>query len=345
MALFTDTDVASLAAMRSLDNEVAAVAENASRGRNSSEIVLSGTPDSITSQAWSECRSKLEASLVSFSTYIGSPGMQAHIAAVMNTGSNWGGFGTRAQIRLSQIVVSDTYYANSLSPIERWVTYTALRLAFQELSNRLGGNDKIDRFEIKRQRYDTEARRVWQQIVAQGLPIVQCFFDAPGSIHAYNAGIWGPSCVSQTPDPNNTNADDQSIRIAITYVDADYYSSPTDKRNAESGPSQILTSILPASTLLNFNIATLNPPNMATPPPTGLSQPFAPFHTASHWQIYAGPAAPNLPLYLQVPMIPISQQSATLPATLLTTGPILDKGQHPSSNGGNLIFANAVTRG
>ena len=140
--------------------------------------------EDICSQAWGECRAKLEAALTTFSTYIGTGGQQAHLGAVLNTGSPWGAFGIRAALRLNQIVVGDTYYSNSLSIIERWVTYAGLRLAFQELSNRFAGKDQEDRFEAKRKRYQDMEDRLWQTLFLPESPMWSVTSTGPAPLMA-----------------------------------------------------------------------------------------------------------------------------------------------------------------
>src|SRR6185437_9665958 len=124
--------------------------------------------------------------------------------------------------------------------------------------------------------------------------------------HDYQSGSWNAANLSNTVDVSNTNVTDQNIRVAITYYDNTVYVSPSNKGNGESGPSAILDYVLPASQLLNIDISSLNPPNTAVPPPTGLSQGVAPYNNASHYLSYVGTNDLNAPLYLQGSGTPIA---------------------------------------
>src|SRR6185437_1356572 len=164
--------------------------------------------------------------------------------------------------------------------------------------------------------------------------------------HDYQSGSWNAANLSNTVDVSNTNLTDQNIRVAITYYDNTVYVSPSQKGNGESGPSAILDYVLPAGQLLNIDITSLNPPNTAVPPPTGLSQGVAPYNNASHWHVYTGTADPVGPMFLQTGPtgIPIAAKSATLQATLATNTALLGPGQSPMASS-NLIFGNSLTRG
>jgi hypothetical protein len=340
--LLTDSDVATTEIISTLDPETMVVADALAKGRFL--LPLSG-PNSVCQRAWVECRSKLEAALATFTTYFGTTASQSHLAALNNTGG-WYGTGTRARLRLSQIVVHDTYYSNSLSPIQQWVGYTALRILFQSAAFHFAAakTSNTDRYEQKSEHYCKQEARLWGQVLAQGLPYVFSYFSCPGAIHDYQTGTWGASNLSNTVDVDNTNPVDQSIRIAITYYDNTNYVSPVNKNNSESGPSAILDYDLPAGQLLTIDITSLNPPNIDVPPPTGVSQGVAPYMNASHWQIYIGSSDPNAPLYLQVSGIPIATKVHTLPATFSVNTAVLGPGQTPQA-ASNLDFGNLITRG
>jgi hypothetical protein len=339
MSLFTDTNVTSPDLLMQLDPE----AESVLRIQTRQQADAPGlTLDNLCLQAWQECRSKLEAALASFSMYVGTAGSEAHIAAVLNTGV-WGA-GTRARLILNQVISSDTYYAQSLSPLERWVTYVALRLTFQTAADRFDTGGKGDRYGKKEARYAERAKQMWAQVVAQGMPFTASYLDCPGSVHGWQSGIWDTTCLSLSPDPNNTNANDIDVRIAITYYDSSVYISPTQKMNGESGPSTILSTTIPAGQIQTVNIAGLNPPTSGNVPNVGLSQGVAPRLNTTHWQIYAGSNTPGSPLYLQAPAIPIANKTASLPATLQLSGPQIDNGQVPDSRG-SALFGDVVVRG
>lgn len=339
MALYTDSDCTNSAALAQLDPEVNAVLDAVGKGANKSALAITD----ITSRAWVECRSKLEAALATFSTYIGQAGSEAHLAAVLNTGLY--GMGNRPRIRLGQIIASDTFYANSMSAIQQWVSYTALRLLFQAASYHFATSDsKADRYERKEANYDRQAKRLWSQLVTQGLPWILSPIDCPGSIHGWNAGTWDATALSFTADLSNTNSQAQDIQVAITYYNATSYVSPTSKGNSESGPSAILQTTIPPDQLLSVSIARLTPTSATNTPNVGLSQGVLTFLTPTHWQVYAGTNTPNAPLYLQAAGIPISTAVVTLPATLATSGYILQKGQVPEAVG-SLLFGQIITRG
>lgn len=336
MSLFSDFNCTHERFITSLDPEAAAVLRTSHPKQSDSAII---SLDQICSRAWAEARSKLEAALQCFSLYVGTAGSEAHISAVLNTGL-WG-FGTRARIILSQLIDSDSLYSDSISPLQQWVTYLALRLIFQTAADRL---DKNDRYARKEERYAKRAKELWSQLLSQGLSFTNSYFDCPGSLHGWQAGIWDTTCLSLSADPNNTNANDMDVRVAITYVDNTVYVSPTNKQNGESGPSKIVATTIPAGQLLTVSIASLNPPSANNVPNVGLSQGIVPRNLASHWQIYAGTGVEGSPLYLQVPMIPVGTTAAALPATLRLSGPQLDNGQVPSAQG-QLIFGNLIVRG
>jgi hypothetical protein len=260
LSLFTDSNVTDASLMQRLDPEVESVLA-AERKNNAAPAITIDGPGGIAENAWSECRSKLEAALASFNTYIGASGTQPHIAAVLNTGSLYGQ-GNRPRLRLQQIIASDFYYANSLSPIQRWVTYSALKMLFQTAANRFLGNANKsgDRYEKKYEFYGMKEAELWRHLLSQGIPWVYSGLDCPGAAHGWNAGVWDESAFTFSTDTANTNATDQTVRIAITYFDGTNYISPTLKNNSESGPSRILETTIPAAQLLTVSIARLNPP-------------------------------------------------------------------------------------
>lgn len=339
--LYTDSDCCSSDILAQIDPEVLSVIASASKpGQPALQI---DGPLGVCRQAWAECRAKLESSLASFSTFVGTAGMQAHLAAVYNTGGWWGGNGTRPRLRLNQIVVGDTFYSNSLSPLQRWVTYSALMLLFQTMANRLDSKDKSgDRYEKKRAFYEKERARWWSMIVSQGLPYVFSFLDRPGSTHGYNAGIWDNTALTLTSG-ETVWTEPVPAKIAITYVDQRKYVSPSYRQNAESEPSEILTVNVPPNEPLTVSIASLNPPNTYNPPDLGVSQPVAPMLNASGWHIYAGTG--NGPMYLQTTTgpIPITQPSATI-LEFRFSGVTMQPGQAPEGSG-NALFGNVVQRG
>lgn len=338
MALFTDSHVTSPALCLGLDPEAETVL---SSGKKPGQNIL--TLEAVCEQAWSEARSKLEAALATFSTYIGLMGMQAHLSAVFNTGGYYGN-GTRAKLRLSQIVTQDTYYAESLSPIERWVTYEALRLLFQTMANRLDSKEKSgDRYEKKRAFYQSQSEKQWRQIASQGMPFVLSYLSRPAALHDLNTGIWDNTALSLAAIDGQVTPymEPVNLRLAITYV-SDTYLSQASKNNGESAPSEELTILVPPGQFLTVSIASLNPPSVANVPQVGISQGAAPRMNAIGWNIYASDQ--NGPLWLQnAAVIPIAMQSYTL-TQFVRGGYAMDRGQSPFA-GGNLILGNTIQRG
>jgi hypothetical protein len=344
LMLWTDNDVTSAIKIRQIDPEVDAVIKSESAKSGVPTILLDG-PGSISASAWTECRGKLESALASFNCFFGQSGMQAHLSAVMNY--SWYGNGTRARLRLNQIVLSDSYYANSQHPLERWVHYCALALLFQTASNRYWSDAKRgDRYEKKFQFYTDLAAKQWRRVLNVGIPFVLEFLDCPGSLHGWRSGLWDATNLSTSVDGANTNSTATNINLAITYTDASSYISPITKNNAESGPSAVLNYTLPQNTLLAISIATLTPPSPTNIPNTGVSQGIAPQRFPTHWNVYASSAEyDNAPLFLQnASPLPLTTLTFTLAPTLLINTPVMDSGAVPSV-GSNLIFGNVVVRG
>lgn len=331
MALFTDSDIASLALMSQIDPEMNNVAS-----------LIGSTPiegpGSICETAWSECRSKLEAALALYSTYYGCSGMQAHMSALLNTGS---GNGNRPRLRLNQVVVSDVYYANSLSPIQRWVTYSALKSVFQTAAHRVGAKKgtESDRYDAKRTFYEKKQDELWRQLMNQGMPALSSYLDGPGAKHSYQSGTFTPSNLILTA--GGTSTAELLVNVAITYFDATQFIDPLNKNNSESGPSAIQSFTIPAGNLLTVDINSLSPPDRNNPPNLGISQGIVPFMGADGWNIYVG--QPGAPLYLQTPNgIAITQKTYTLSGAPVLSGYQMDSGQKPLTNA---IFGQIVQRG
>jgi hypothetical protein len=334
--LFTDSDLITGAQLVSLDPEVNAVIEMCQKGPTA-PIVLEGS-GSICEEAWIECRNKLEAQLQLFSILYGQPGQQAHLSAVFNTGLF--SQGTRARLRLNQIVAHDIYYNASVSQIQKWVRFEALQILFRAASNRLRASKDEDRYERKRKQYEYDAKIAWERLRASGLPYVFAYLDAPGAKHAVRAGSWSAANLSQIA--TGTSAQ-QSIFVAITYCAAPPYVSPTDKGNAESGPSAVLSMTLAQDHVVSVSIANLMPPDGSNPPHVGLSQGVAPFLTATHWNVYVGGSATDLYLQNSDP-IPIATKTYQLPDAPVLSGNGLEPGQFADPTA-NILFGNLVTRG
>jgi hypothetical protein len=322
--LFTDSDIVTSDMLMQIDNEVLTVANS---GKPS--VSVDG-PGSICEQAWRECGQRITSAQQLYSTYLAQPGMTSgHLAAVLNVGIP---ARTQPRCRLNQIVAHDPNYAASFSAIQLWMIYTALALFFRNASSRLGK----DRFEEKMKRFREDAQSQWRQLRATGLPMVYQPMEAPGAKHSYAAGAWGLSNLSSVAGGSSTQ---QQVAVAITWYDASKYTSQTNKGNAESAPSGVLTySINPNSTLA-VDIASLNPPTGAMDPVGTSSGTWLPLN-ATHWNIYAG-ATPDA-MYLQQGGIPIATKTFTLAGAPVFSGSIMRQGQWADLN---IVFQNTVSRG
>ena len=330
MGLFVDTDVVTAADLGQVDSEAVLAANTAKP-----PIVLDGDR-SIAESAWNDCQHEVLAAMQSYVSFPAQTGMPAtHLAAITNVGVP---ARTQARVRLNQIVVSDSAYLRSHSPFHVWMTYHALANLFRDASIRMGK----DRYEEKYLRYLEVSKACWRKLRSTGLPFVYQPLEAPGAKHAFSAGTWSAANLSGTGGSPLTG---QSLVVAITWVDGSKYKSQTDKHNAESGHSELLTFTVPDLSYLTVSIASLNPPN-GQPDPVGLAGGTWTPLNASGWNIWVGqPVAPNSNLepvmYLQQENIPIATKSFTI-GDPVYSGSILGKGQYADLN---LVFMNVAMRG
>lgn len=325
MALFTDSDIVTSAALQQIDSEVLSVAKAAKPA-----IVIEGA-SSICEQAWQECGRKVLQAMQSYVSYPAQTGMPAsHIAAVTNVGVP---ARTQSRVRLNRIVATEAQYGGMKSQIELWLAYYALFLLFRDAAARLGN----DRYQEKMERYQDAAIACWRGLRTEGLPMVYSEMEAPGAKHSVRPGTWADANLSEVA---GTGAVGGSFRVAITYCDATRgYASQSSTGNAESAPSEILPRAVAPDYVLGVDITSLNPP-VGQQDQVGLSQGSWTPLTATHWNLWVGAA--DGPLYLQQEMIPIATKTATLAADPVLSGSTLGAGQYPDLN---LVFQNVVMRG
>lgn len=336
--LFVDSDIIGAPDLNRLDSEVSAVA------CTTKPVIVVDGPGSICEAAWTECSQRILGAMQSYVSYPAQTGMPAtHAAAVTNVGIP---ARTQPRVRLNQIVASDPNFSASQSPMQTWMLYHALALFYRDASSRLGK----DRYQEKYKRYLSDADFKWRGLRNNGLPMVYQPLEAPGAKHAFRAGAWGVSNV--TGSSGGTNAEAQSIVVAITWYDGSKYKSrltPPDgdldpQHNAESAASATVAFVIQPDQLLTVDISTLTPPT-GNPDPVGLaSGTWSPLK-ATNWNIYVGlPSASAFvapTMYLQAEGIPIGTKSWMLAADPVYSGPTLLPGQYPDLN---LVFLNIAMR-
>jgi len=320
--LFTDSDVTSAADLLQIDSEVSTVA-NASKPA----IVVDGA-GSICELAWRQCGQKiLTAQQLYSSVFVAVGTSGSHQAAVNYIG---GPARNQARTRLNQVVATESQYANTSSPIQLWLAYSALAMFYRDASARKGN----DRFQEKYNRYLENADFQWRQLRQLGLPWIAQPLEAPGSKHGVNAGTWAVANLSTVAGSGT----EQALQVAITYYDGSKYISEANTANAESGPSEILAFAQPDASVVRVSIASLNPP-AGVMPQVGLSQgAYTPLN-ATHWILWLGAAAG--PLYWQA-AVPIGTKTFTLAGDPVLSGAMLGAGQYPDLL---LVFQNLVGRG
>lgn len=329
--LFSDSDIVSAINLAAIDSEIAAVANS-----TKPPISIDGS-GGICEQAWRECSHSILSAQQVYSTYLAYPGFTgAHLGAIYNTGIP---SVTQGRIRLSQVVAHEAAYAAAASPIQTWLTYTALYMFYRNASSRKGD----DRYQEKMDRFRADAQSAWRTLRTLGLPCISRPLEAPGAKHSFRAGTWTAANISSAAG-GSTNAV-QPLSVAITYYDSSKYVSQSSNGNAESAPSAVVPFSLAALSLLKVDITSLYPPT-GTDDPVGVSQGTLTPLTATHWNLWAGPAASDpsaVPtLYLQKEGIPIATKTWTLAADPTFSGSPLGQGQYPDRA---LTFQNVVMRG
>jgi hypothetical protein len=317
--LFTDADFVTWADMLAIDPEISRVAK--------AESITIDTPAGIAAQACGEVGQKLISEnqlYTGFAPPVAMPYTQT--AAVLNM---VGPSVNRSRVSLSQIVVSSANPTDSslsqASVVKRYAIYHALylfyRAAFFKKAN--------DRFDNKRKEYREEMRRyVWPRLFNTGCPVVYNPLACPGAIHEYNAGSWGSANVHGV---SGTNPDaTANYDVAITWVDNTKYLSPTQKANAESSTSALVTVVVPSAHVIRASIAGLNPPNGQNPVNVALGQGLLIPGKASGWNLYVGLQGQTMFLQNSSP-IPIATLTYTLSGPPTLCGYAADLGQWPDA--------------
>jgi hypothetical protein len=322
--LFTDADCLTIQDLAIIDPECTGVASS-----EKPAIVLSG-PNSIIRHTMEECGNELMAKFQNFSGYLVSPGLSLnHIAAVMNIMST---AISRPRMRLNQVVaIGPNPTKNAM---KHWLEHTALRNLYRAAFARFSRNE--DRYQKKLEWWDEEATRAWKQLIYQGVPVVLQPLPCPGALREFNAGTFDTTCVtaggSGSADPGST------WNVAITWVGAAYV-SPSNKNNAESAGSAVVTVNTTSGQVLTVSIANLNPPT-STLPPIGTADNIYNQVSASGWIIYC--SSGNGPFYQQNSTpIPVGTTSYTLPAAPVQSGAsTLQAGQFEDYNfsWANILF-------
>lgn len=312
--LFTDADIQTADALLAIDSEVPRVAQ-------AENLLLAGPgQNSICRQAMTECAHWITAEMQSHggvATGLGISG--GHTAAVLDIG---GAPSAVPYCRLSNVVASGNY-DNMQSNIERWVIYKTLALFYRAATNR-----KVnDRYEGKYRQYKADADNAESYLKSSGLPIVMSPLPCPGSAMEPDSGAWDATCVSLVSG-SGTSTD--NYQIAITYLDSSLYVSPTDKGNAESGPSARIERVAESGKVFRLSISTLNPPTGSTPK-RGTAEGSVSYLTATHWNVYVGKVGGRMFLQNGLP-IPIGTTTYTLSGDPALTGDLLGLGQYPDSN-------------
>lgn len=316
MALLTDSDIISAADLQAVDPECAKVASS-----QNPAIWLSGD-GSIIRQTVTEACSDIVARFQNYTGFLVSPGINlAHMAAVMNIGST---SISRARMRLNQVVATGPDPARQ--DIKLWLIHSALRALYRAAYARFTKDE--DRFARKMDFYEIEEKRVWGNIKSSGVPIVLEPLPCPGALREPNPGTWGASNITHS---GTSSSDTGAVwNIAITWVGAPYV-SPTNKGNAESGPSAIVPVVTKATEVIAVDISTLLPPDV-TPPDVGTADGLYTQVKATGWNVYAGAAGSGL-LYLQnTTPIPLTTDAYTFADKPVLSGPIMGSGQFAQYN-------------
>lgn len=274
-------------------------------------------------------------------------------------------WGVRAQssvvrIRLSQIVMNDLYQGTDQwlgagkhylkGPLHQWMAYWGVVLAYRQLIGR--ATQSMDRYNTKYNNYRRiTSNEKWSLLRSTGIPYIRLPLPAPGAIFEQGYGTWSAANnLAQVTQAGTAAAG--PYFVAITWVCQtgtanDFYISPTNKQNSESGPSQvyptndspqILASItLIAGNALQVGIANLTPPSgmvpLAEASITGVTQGTM---IATGWNLYVGlPDDQSNPgtLYLQNALpIPVAQTTYTLATDPVLSGYTMGPGQYPDAN-------------
>lgn len=310
--LFTDADCVTLADLKSLDSEVARIAQ-------SENLTVEGD-GSIIRRSIEEMGQDLKSKLQSFTGYVVGIGSSAnHIAAVMNIAS---GSVSRPILRLNQVVVGEPDPAKT--EFKRWAEYSALADFYRTVVLR-----KVnDKHEHKMDLYRDMADRAWSILSACGIPLVMIPLPAPGAIREYNSGSWG---VANLSAGGSGSTDSGAIYdVVVTWTGAAYV-SPSVRSNSESCPSAIASVTTTAGQIVSVNIASLNPPSGTFPSALGTADGIHSPMLAAGWNIYVGLTGQTLYLQNSSP-IPIATKTHALSNTPVLSGAQPGAGQASDFN-------------
>ena len=321
MSLYTDSDIITLADLMDLDNEVSVVAAAAEPAIDVSQSIRT---------AWDETADRIFSKMDSFG---------GAVNLLINGGiptawliNNFGMGLSRSRIFLSQIVADDGY-ANRSSQLRRYLSYKALELFYRDASERM----TVDRYDGKRERFCKDGALAWRRFSSKGLPVVLQPLPCPGALHERNSGTWSGANVTPVVAAGVTGG---IWDIAITWVDGSRYVGPTDKGNAESGPSTIVSSTTAAGHALRVSIASLTLPNGKPYQSGTFADGILSSLIATGWNVYAGVTGGALTLQNATP-IPVSLLSYSLPGDPLGSGAPLGPGQQADAN---YAFLNTLQR-
>jgi len=284
-------------------------------------VILSG-PGSIIRRAIEEAGTEITSAFQNFSGYLVGLGISAnHVAAVLNTLTT---AINRPRARLNQVCALDPDPTHL--HMKRWLEYRALTGFYRSLYHR-----KVeDRFEKKMGNYRAEASIAWNNLTANGLPIVMQPLACPGALRELGSGTWGPSNVSAGGTGSSETG--HAYDIAITWVNSQGYISWANNGNSESAPSALVSAVpVLAGQVLTITLAGLNPPNGTIPQNLGTADGIYTPLPATAWNVYIGISGQTLWLQNASP-IPIATTSYTLAGGPTLTGNPMGKGQHPDYN-------------
>ena len=312
MSLFTDSDIITPQDLAALDPEFFAVVKSLNP-----HVVVDGD-GSIIRNAVDECGQQIRMKFQNFSGYLVSPGINInHVAAVLNilsTAIN------RPRMRLNQVVAFDPDPTKRL--LKRWLAYYALYSFYRGAYARVTTQD--DRYGRRMEIYQDEAKKAWNRLIADGMPVVLQPLPCPGALREFGAGTFGASNVTNVAG-SSSDPGGRQYYVSITWVAQPAYVSPANKGNAESGGSAVQVVAPAASELIRVSIAGLTPPGSVLPA-VGTADGLYTQLTASGWNVYVGTDQTNFYLQNATP-ISIGTTTYTLADAPVLSGNLLTPGQ------------------
>ncbi|GAC1700078.1 MAG: hypothetical protein NVS9B4_00810 [Candidatus Acidiferrum sp.] len=328
MSLFTDSDFVTSTSLSAIDGELSKnVIGNAQLG-----VTLEG-PNSVIRRTIEEAGALILAKFQSYSGYLIGGGTSAHYLAVNATGGN--NAINRPRIRLAQVVAIDP--DPSRVHLRRWLEYRCLAATFRAVFRRNTAKDQ-DRYAVKVNDYDQEAKSAAAALWSVGLPVITIGgpLDCPGAIRQAYAGAFTANAVTHGGAGSTDTGG--PWYCAITYTGA-LYVSPTVKGNAESGPSATQLVTTANGERITLSIAALTPPDgtMLTGNADGIYVRMA----ATGWNVYVGATADTMRLQNAAP-IALTSTTYTLTDAPTATGARMTSGQFSTSS---YASSNIVARG